>query len=150
MRSWRACWSRARPRPALRLRNRPASLSRAGICAAVFPNPIMPGLTDGERQLDRLAKAARDAGALIVRRRAAVPDALGAEGVPAVSGEAFSGTGAALSRACIAERHHLGRAYKEMLAHASGGFATGTAWLPGRSNIVQNCGRVKSRGRCFR
>jgi len=30
---------------------------------SVFPNPIMPGLTDGERQLDRLAKAARDAGA---------------------------------------------------------------------------------------
>jgi DNA repair photolyase len=30
---------------------------------SVFPNPIMPGLTNGERQLDRLAKAARDAGA---------------------------------------------------------------------------------------
>jgi DNA repair photolyase len=39
-------------------------LTDAGICVSVFPNPIMPGLTDGERQLDRLAKAARDAGAL--------------------------------------------------------------------------------------
>src|SRR5262249_20464156 len=29
-----------------------------------FPNPIMPGLTDGERDLDRLARAARQAGAL--------------------------------------------------------------------------------------
>jgi DNA repair photolyase len=51
------------PRPALRLET-VRRLSRAGICAAVLPNPIMPGITDGERQLDRLAKAARDAGAL--------------------------------------------------------------------------------------
>jgi len=51
------------PRPALRLET-VRRLSRAGICVAVFPNPIMPGVTDGERQLDRLAKAARDAGAL--------------------------------------------------------------------------------------
>jgi DNA repair photolyase len=30
----------------------------------VFPNPIMPGLTDSERSLDGLARAARQAGAL--------------------------------------------------------------------------------------
>jgi len=51
------------PRPGLRL-EAVRRLSEAGICVSVFPNPIMPGLTDGERQLDRLAKAARDAGAL--------------------------------------------------------------------------------------
>ncbi|SPF42356.1 Radical SAM domain protein [Candidatus Sulfopaludibacter sp. SbA4] len=51
------------PRPALRLET-VRRLSKAGICVAVFPNPIMPGLTDGERQLDRLARAAHDAGAL--------------------------------------------------------------------------------------
>ncbi len=51
------------PRPALRL-DAVRRLSAAGICVSVFPNPIMPGLTDSERQLDRLAKAARDAGAL--------------------------------------------------------------------------------------
>ena len=51
------------PRPGLRLET-VRRLSEAGICVSVFPNPIMPGLTDGERQLDRLAKAARDAGAL--------------------------------------------------------------------------------------
>ena len=50
------------PRPALRL-EAVRKLSDAGIRVSVFPNPIMPGLTDGERQLDRLAKAARDAGA---------------------------------------------------------------------------------------
>jgi len=50
------------PRPALRLKA-VELLSRAGIRTAVFPNPIMPGLTDSERSLDRLAKAARDHGA---------------------------------------------------------------------------------------
>ncbi|SPE39290.1 Radical SAM domain protein [Candidatus Sulfopaludibacter sp. SbA3] len=50
------------PTPFLRL-EAVRKLSEAGICVSVFPNPIMPGLTDGERQLDRLAKAARDAGA---------------------------------------------------------------------------------------
>lgn len=50
------------PRPELRL-VAVRKLSEAGISVSVFPNPIMPGITDGERQLDRLAKAARDAGA---------------------------------------------------------------------------------------
>jgi DNA repair photolyase len=50
------------PRPELRL-EAVRKLSDAGICVSVFPNPIMPGLTDSERQLDRLAKASRDAGA---------------------------------------------------------------------------------------
>ena len=50
------------PRPELRL-NAVETLAKAGIRTAVFPNPIMPGLTDGERQLDRLAKAARGRGA---------------------------------------------------------------------------------------
>lgn len=50
------------PRPALRL-EAVRRLAEAGIPAGVFPNPVMPGLTDGERALDRLAKAARDSGA---------------------------------------------------------------------------------------
>lgn len=50
------------PRPDLRLRA-VEELNQAGIRTAVFPNPIMPGLTDSERSLDRLAKAARDHGA---------------------------------------------------------------------------------------
>ena len=50
------------PRPGLRL-EAVRKLSEAGLAVGVFPNPIMPQLTDGERQLDRLAKAARDAGA---------------------------------------------------------------------------------------
>src|SRR5579872_1217559 len=51
------------PRPALRLET-VRRLRAAGICVSVFPNPIMPGITDSERHLDRLARAARDAGAL--------------------------------------------------------------------------------------
>ncbi len=51
------------PRPDLRLET-VRRLCEAGVAVGVMPNPIMPGLTDGERQLDRLAKAARDAGAL--------------------------------------------------------------------------------------
>jgi len=51
------------PRPALRLETA-RRLSAAGICVSVFPNPIMPGITDGERALERLARAAREAGAL--------------------------------------------------------------------------------------
>ncbi len=38
-------------------------LTDAGLHVGVNPNPVMPMITDGERHLDRLAKAARDAGA---------------------------------------------------------------------------------------
>jgi len=50
------------PRPDLRL-EAVRQLAAAGISVSVFPNPVMPGITDGEKSLDRLAKAARDAGA---------------------------------------------------------------------------------------
>jgi DNA repair photolyase len=50
------------PRPDLRLKAVKA-LADAGIPVGVFPNPIMPLITDQEGRLDRLAKAARDNGA---------------------------------------------------------------------------------------
>jgi DNA repair photolyase len=50
------------PRPDLRLKA-VAELAAAGIPVGVFPNPIMPLITDQEERLDRLAKAARDQGA---------------------------------------------------------------------------------------
>ncbi len=50
------------PRPDLRLAA-VRELTDAGIPVGVFPNPIMPLITDQERRLDRLAKAARDHGA---------------------------------------------------------------------------------------
>ncbi len=50
------------PAPRLRL-NTVQALSGAGIPVGVFPNPIMPLITDDERKLDRLAKAAKDHGA---------------------------------------------------------------------------------------
>ncbi len=50
------------PRPDLRLRA-VRRLAEAGIRVGVFPNPILPLITDSERRLDRLASAARDHGA---------------------------------------------------------------------------------------
>jgi DNA repair photolyase len=50
------------PRPELRLKAVRA-IADAGIPVGVFPNPIMPLITDQEARLDRLAKAARDHGA---------------------------------------------------------------------------------------
>ena len=50
------------PRPELRLKAVQA-LAQAGIPVGVFPNPIMPLITDQPDRLDRLAKAARDRGA---------------------------------------------------------------------------------------
>jgi len=52
------------PRPRLRLAA-VERLSRAGIAVGVYPNPIMPAITDSERSLDQLARAARDAGAMM-------------------------------------------------------------------------------------
>ena len=50
------------PRPELRL-GAVRRISEAGLTVGVFPNPVMPLITDSEAQLGRLAKAARDAGA---------------------------------------------------------------------------------------
>ena len=51
------------PRPALRL-EAVRRLAGAGLVVGVNPNPIMPGITDDERSLDRLAKAVREGGAV--------------------------------------------------------------------------------------
>jgi DNA repair photolyase len=50
------------PRPDLRLAAVRA-LRDAGLAVGVFAMPVLPGLTDGEADLDLLARAARDAGA---------------------------------------------------------------------------------------
>jgi DNA repair photolyase len=50
------------PRPDLRLKA-VRTLADAGIRVGVFPNPILPLITDSERHLDRLARSAREHGA---------------------------------------------------------------------------------------
>ncbi|HVB33552.1 MAG TPA: radical SAM protein [Patescibacteria group bacterium] len=50
------------PRPDLRL-GALEKLREAGLSAGVFAMPVLPGLTDSEEDLDRLARAAKDAGA---------------------------------------------------------------------------------------
>lgn len=51
------------PRPDLRLAA-VATLVKAGLAAGVLAMPILPGLTDAEEELEVLARAAREAGAL--------------------------------------------------------------------------------------
>ncbi|MFZ0038469.1 MAG: radical SAM protein [Candidatus Acidiferrales bacterium] len=51
------------PRPDLRV-EAVNKLREAGIAAGVFAMPVLPGITDREADLDALARAARDAGAL--------------------------------------------------------------------------------------
>jgi DNA repair photolyase len=50
------------PRPDLRLKA-VRTLADAGIRVGVYPNPILPLITDSESRLDQLARAARDHGA---------------------------------------------------------------------------------------
>jgi len=50
------------PRPDLRF-GAVQRLRQAGIAAGVLAIPVLPGITDGEADLDALARAARDAGA---------------------------------------------------------------------------------------
>lgn len=50
------------PRPDLRL-GAVRLLSAAGLCVGVYPNPILPMITDSDQSLDAVAGAARQAGA---------------------------------------------------------------------------------------
>jgi len=50
------------PRPDLRL-EAVKQLADAGICVGVFPNPVMPAITDSEESLEAVAHAAKQAGA---------------------------------------------------------------------------------------
>ena len=133
------------PRPALRLAAL-RKLGEAGIAMGVFANPVMPGLTDGERQLDRLGEDGARRGSAVVRRRAAVLDAVGTEGVSAASGAGVPRVGSALSGVVCAQCV-LGRRVQGASAR---GFARGTGWKRGPSGTGRNCGRGRSRGSYFR
>jgi len=118
------------PRPELRLQA-VRRLSAGGICTAVFPNPIMPGLTDSERSLDRLARAAREAGAMSF---GGGPLFLkpSAQSVMLPFLEREIPELAARYRELYAHSAHLGKAYKDALAarvqrvRARYGLASGT------------------------
>jgi DNA repair photolyase len=84
------------PRPELRLKAVQA-IAQAGIPVGVFPNPIMPLITDQQDRLDRLAKVARDCGATLLRRRCTLPDAVLADSLLSVRRKALSASAAALS-----------------------------------------------------
>jgi DNA repair photolyase len=102
------------PRPELRL-HAVRRLSAAGICVGVFPNPIMPGLTDGERALDRLARAAREAGAMTFGGGPLFLQP-SAQSVMLPFLEREFPELAERYRQLYATRAHLGKAYKDALA----------------------------------
>jgi len=102
------------PRPQLRL-EAARKLSAAGICVGIFPNPIMPGLTDGERSLDHLARAAREAGAMTFGGGPLFLQP-SAQSVMLPFLEREFPDLAERYRQLYATRAHLGKAYKEALA----------------------------------
>ena len=80
----------------------------------MMPSPIMPGLNDSERSLDRVAKAARDA-ARNLSAAAAFPDAVRAEGLLPVSRKSAARARGAVP-SVVRTISYLGDAYKKMLA----------------------------------
>jgi len=85
------------PRPDLRL-DAVRKLREAGLRAGVFAMPVLPGITDSEKELDALAHAASDAGAQWFVGGTRAPDAVGREAIPAVCGREIPAAGAALPR----------------------------------------------------
>jgi DNA repair photolyase len=102
------------PRPELRLAA-VRKLSAAGICVGVFPSPVLPGLTDSEKSLDRVAYAAKQAGAMTFGGSALfLGSAARKVFLPFLEREYPEL--APRYRALYDGRVHLGRAYKEALA----------------------------------
>jgi DNA repair photolyase len=102
------------PRIELRL-DTVRKLRAAGICVSVFPNPIMPGITDSEKDLDALAKAAKEAGAMSFGGGALyLPGASQKVFLPFIDRE-FPHL-AARYREIFEKSIHLSRRYKDALA----------------------------------
>jgi len=102
------------PRPQLRLQA-VRKLRSAGVCVGVNPNPIMPGITDSERALDSVARAAHEHGALTFGGGPLyLPSAAQKVFLPFVERE-FPHLAARYHKAFEANIH-LSRAYKDALA----------------------------------
>ena len=130
------------PRPDLRLAA-VRKLSEAGICAGVFPNPVMPLITDSEEDLESLARAAAEAGAKYFGGGALflMPSAQKVF-LPFLE-ERFPQL-AARYREQFEKSPFLGADYKERLRAACRKFARSTGWLPRRSSIGPSCGKMTS------
>ena len=102
------------PRPELRLQA-VQKLRSAGVCVGVNPNPIMPGITDSEKNLDRVARAAKEHGALTLGGGPLyLPSAAQKVFLPFVEQE-FPELAARYRKAFEASIH-LSRAYKDALS----------------------------------
>jgi DNA repair photolyase len=102
------------PRPELRLQA-VQKLRSAGVCVGVNPNPIMPGITDSDRSLDSVARAARGHGAMTFGGGALyLPGAAQKVFLPFLDRE-FPHLAAGY-RETFERSIHLSRAYKDALA----------------------------------
>lgn len=102
------------PRPELRLQA-VQKLRSAGVCVGVNPNPIMPGITDSEKNLDQVARAAKEHGALTLGGGPLyLPSAAQKVFLPFVEQE-FPELAARYRKAFEASIH-LSRAYKDALS----------------------------------
>ena len=136
------------PRPALRL----AALSRVrerGIAAGVFPNPVMPLITDSEQDLGSLARAARDAGAQYLGGQALflMPCAQKVF-LPFLERHFSLNWPRATAASTRGIRTRRGRTNKcsRPVCSLSG---SDTAWARHRSITAPSCGRAIPRAPCF-
>jgi len=106
------------PRPELRMQA-VQKLRSAGVCVGVNPNPIMPGITDSDAQLDEVARVARKHGAMTFGGGALyLPGAAQQVFLPFLERE-FPHL-AARYRETFANNIHLSRAYKDALGERIG------------------------------
>src|SRR5436305_13485638 len=89
-------------------------LRSAGVCVCVNPNPIMPGITDSDAALDRVARIAREHGAMTFGGGALyLPGAAQKVFLPFLDKEFPELAGR--YRQTFEHNIHLSRAYKEAL-----------------------------------
>ena len=118
------------PRPELRLQA-VRRLRAAGICVAVFPNPIMPGLTDSEKVARRPGPRCPRCRSDDLRRRSALPDALGAGRDDAVSGTRVSRSARSVISSSSPPARISASPTKTPWRRASSECASATDWPPG-------------------
>ena len=84
------------------------SLAAAGVRVMVLANPVMPLITDSEKNLSAVASAAAEAGAIYMIGRRAIPEALRAESVLPISRRALPASGEEIPRALRKKCLHSG------------------------------------------
>ena len=90
-------------------------LNNAGVPAGVICAPVVPGITDGVRELDALVKATKEHGGTVHLCQSAVPEAVLSESVYAISGKRISAPGGEVSPA-LWEKAFVSEAYRKRIS----------------------------------